>query len=77
MLPDRAFCTEGVPTSCRAHHSPWAFDRDHRKQQDFDEAGLIYRRFTALQVLDEPERVLAAIVRAMAEAAPLTRRLAA
>ena len=42
-----------------AHSSPWAHDRDHRKEQYLLAEGLATRRFTALQAIDEPALVIA------------------
>jgi very-short-patch-repair endonuclease len=49
-----------------AHSSPWAHDRDHRKEQWLRSAGLDLRRFTALQAIDEPALVIAQIAAALA-----------
>jgi very-short-patch-repair endonuclease len=49
-----------------AHSSPWAHDRDHRKEQHLLAAGLATRRFTALQAIDEPALVIAGIAAALA-----------
>ncbi|HYI83221.1 MAG TPA: type IV toxin-antitoxin system AbiEi family antitoxin domain-containing protein [Acetobacteraceae bacterium] len=49
-----------------AHSSPWAHDRDHRKEQFLQERGLATRRFTALQAIDEPVLVIARIAVALA-----------
>jgi very-short-patch-repair endonuclease len=49
-----------------AHSSPWAHDRDHRKEQWLRSAGLDLRRFTALQAIDEPALVIAQIAGALA-----------
>ena len=49
-----------------AHSSPWAHDRDHRKEQHLLAAGLAVRRFTALQAIDEPALVIAGIAAALA-----------
>jgi len=49
-----------------AHSSPWAHDRDHRKEQWLRGAGLDLRRFTALQAIDEPALVIAQIAAALA-----------
>jgi very-short-patch-repair endonuclease len=49
-----------------AHSSPWAHDRDHRKEQWLRGAGLDLRRFTALQAIDEPALVIAQIAGAIA-----------
>ena len=50
-----------------AHSSPWAHDRDHRKEQFLLAAGLTTRRFTALQAIDEPALVIAGIAAALAD----------
>ena len=50
-----------------AHSSPWAHDRDHRKEQDLRARGLDVRRFTALQAIDEPALVIAGIAAALAQ----------
>jgi very-short-patch-repair endonuclease len=49
-----------------AHSSPWAHDRDHRKEQWLRAAGFDLRRFTALQAIDEPAVVIAQIAAALA-----------
>lgn len=49
-----------------AHNSPWAHDRDHRKEQHLLAAGLATRRFTAVQAIDEPALVIAGIAAALA-----------
>ena len=49
-----------------AHSSPWAHDRDHRKEQFLQAQGLTTRRFTALQAIDEPALVIAGIAAALA-----------
>ena len=49
-----------------AHSSPWAHDRDHRKEQYLLARGLTPRRFTALQAIDEPALVIAGIAAALA-----------
>jgi very-short-patch-repair endonuclease len=49
-----------------AHSSPWAHDRDHRKEQHLIAQGLTTRRFTALQAIDEPALVIAGIAAALA-----------
>ena len=48
-----------------AHSSPWAHDRDHRKEQWLRANGYDLRRFTALQAIDEPALVIAQIARAL------------
>jgi very-short-patch-repair endonuclease len=48
-----------------AHSSPWAHDRDHRKEQHLLAAGLATRRFTALQAIDEPALVIAGVAAAL------------
>jgi very-short-patch-repair endonuclease len=50
-----------------AHSSPWAHDRDHRKEQYLLSAGYATRRFTALQAIDEPVVVIAGIAAALAQ----------
>jgi very-short-patch-repair endonuclease len=50
-----------------AHSSPWAHDRDHRKEQYLLAHGLTPRRFTALQAIDEPALVIAGIAAALAQ----------
>jgi very-short-patch-repair endonuclease len=50
-----------------AHSSPWAHDRDHRKEQYLLGAGYATRRFTALQAVDEPVLVIAGIAAALAQ----------
>ena len=50
-----------------AHSSPWAHDRDHRKEQYLIAAGLAIRRFTGLQAIDEPALVIAGIAAALAQ----------
>lgn len=50
-----------------AHSSPWAHDRDHRKEQYLISAGYATRRFTALQAIDEPALVIAGIAAALAQ----------
>ena len=50
-----------------AHSSPWAHDRDHRKEQYLLGAGYATRRFTALQAIDEPVLVIAGIAAALAQ----------
>ena len=49
-----------------AHSSPWAHDRDHRKEQYLIAQGLATRRFTALQAIDEPALVIAGIAATLA-----------
>jgi very-short-patch-repair endonuclease len=49
-----------------AHSSPWAHDRDHRKEQWLRAAGFDLRRFTALQAIDEPALVIAQVAAALA-----------
>jgi len=49
-----------------AHSSPWAHDRDHRKEQYLHAQGLTTRRFTALQAIDEPVLVIAGIAATLA-----------
>ena len=49
-----------------AHSSPWAHDRDHRKEQHLRTSGLDVRRFTALQAIDEPALVIAQVAAALA-----------
>jgi very-short-patch-repair endonuclease len=49
-----------------AHSSPWAHDRDHRKEQWLRGAGLDLRRFTALLAIDEPALVIAQVAAALA-----------
>jgi very-short-patch-repair endonuclease len=49
-----------------AHSSPWAHDRDHRKEQWLLGSGHAVRRFTALQAIDEPALVIAGIAAALA-----------
>jgi very-short-patch-repair endonuclease len=49
-----------------AHSSPWAHDRDHRKEQWLRGEGYDVRRFTALQAIDEPALVIAGIAAALA-----------
>jgi very-short-patch-repair endonuclease len=49
-----------------AHSSPWAHDRDHRKEQYLLAEGLATRRFTAVQAIDEPVLVIARIAVALA-----------
>jgi very-short-patch-repair endonuclease len=48
-----------------AHSSPWAHDRDHRKEQWLLGTGHAVRRFTALQAIDEPALVIAGIAAAL------------
>jgi very-short-patch-repair endonuclease len=48
-----------------AHSSPWAHDRDHRKEQWLRRDGYDVRRFTALQAIDEPALVIAQIAAAL------------
>jgi very-short-patch-repair endonuclease len=50
-----------------AHSSPWAHDRDHRKEQYLLGAGLSIRRYTALQAIEEPAIVIAGIAAALAQ----------
>lgn len=50
-----------------AHSSPWAHDRDHRKEQYLLARGLATRRFTALQAIDEPGLLVAGIATALAQ----------
>ena len=50
-----------------AHSSPWAHDRDHRKEQYLLAAGYATRRFTALQAIDEPALVIAGLAAALAQ----------
>ena len=50
-----------------AHSSPWAHDRDHRKEQYLLGLGYATRRFTALQAIDEPVLVIAGIAAALAQ----------
>ena len=50
-----------------AHSSPWAHDRDHRKEQFLQSQGLTTRRFTALQAIDEPALLIAGIAMALAQ----------
>ena len=50
-----------------AHSSPWAHDRDHRKEQYLISAGYATRRFTALQAIDEPALVIAGIAAALVQ----------
>ena len=49
-----------------AHSSPWAHDRDHRKEQFLQSQGLTTRRFTALQAIDEPALLIAGLAAALA-----------
>jgi len=49
-----------------AHSSPWAHDRDHRKEQWLLGSGHAVRRFTALQAIDEPALVIAGIAAGLA-----------
>jgi very-short-patch-repair endonuclease len=49
-----------------AHSSPWAHDRDHRKEQYLIAQGLTTRRFTALQAIDEPALVVAGVAATLA-----------
>ena len=56
-----------------AHSSPWAHDRDHRKEQWLRTAGYDVRRFTALQAIDEPARVIAQIATALSGAPQAAR----
>jgi very-short-patch-repair endonuclease len=49
-----------------AHSSPWAHDRDHRKEQYLQAHGLATRRFTALQAIDEPALVIAGVAAVLA-----------
>ena len=49
-----------------AHSSPWAHDRDHRKEQFLLAQGLATRRFTALQAIDEPALLIAGVAAALA-----------
>ena len=49
-----------------AHSSPWAHDRDHRKEQYLHALGLTTRRFTALQAIDEPALVIAGVAATLA-----------
>lgn len=49
-----------------AHSSPWAHDRDHRKEQWLRANGYDLRRFTAVQAIDEPALVIVQIARALA-----------
>jgi very-short-patch-repair endonuclease len=50
-----------------AHSSPWAHDRDHRKEQYLVSAGYATRRFTALQAIEEPALVIAGIAAGLAQ----------
>jgi very-short-patch-repair endonuclease len=50
-----------------AHSSPWAHDRDHRKEQYLLAHGLATRRFTGLQAIDEPALVIAGLAAALAQ----------
>ena len=50
-----------------AHSSPWAHDRDHRKEQYLLAQGLSTRRCTALQAIDEPALVIAGLAAALAQ----------
>jgi very-short-patch-repair endonuclease len=50
-----------------AHASPWSHDRDHRKEQYLQARGLVTRRFTALQAIDEPALVIAGVAAALAQ----------
>jgi very-short-patch-repair endonuclease len=50
-----------------AHSSPWAHDRDHRKEQYLVATGYATRRFTALQAIDEPALVIAGVAAALAQ----------
>jgi very-short-patch-repair endonuclease len=57
-----------------AHSSPWAHDRDHRKEQFLQSQGLTTRRFTALQAIDEPPLLIAGIAAALALLAPALQK---
>lgn len=57
-----------------AHSSPWAHDRDHRKEQFLQSQGLSTRRFTALQAIDEPALLIAGIAAALALLAPAVQK---
>jgi very-short-patch-repair endonuclease len=46
-----------------AHSSPAAFERDRRKDAELAEVGVSVRRFTAKQVRDDPDGVVARIAR--------------
>ena len=48
-----------------AHSSPWAHDRDRRKDLALRRTGLVVLRFSARQVRREPLVVLADVVRAL------------
>ena len=64
LWPDRKLAVE--INGYAAHSSPWAHDRDHRKEQYLLAEGLATRRFTALQAIDEPVLVIARIAMALA-----------
>ena len=64
LWPDRRLTVE--INGRAAHSSPWAHDRDHRKEQFLQSQGLTTRRFTALQAIDEPALVIAGIAAALA-----------
>ena len=64
LWPDQRLAVE--VNGYAAHSSPWAHDRDHRKEQYLQAQGLATRRFTALQAIDEPALVIAGIAAALA-----------
>ena len=64
LWPERSLAVE--VNGYAAHNSPWAHDRDHRKEQYLLAEGLATRRFTALQAIDEPALVIAQIAAALA-----------
>lgn len=52
-----------------AHSSPWAFERDRRKNAELEDRGLTVRRVSALQIRDEPDRTVTRIAHKLAELA--------
>jgi very-short-patch-repair endonuclease len=65
LWPDHKLAVE--VNGFAAHSSPWAHDRDHRKEQYLQAQGLATRRFTALQAIDEPALVIAGIAAALVQ----------
>ena len=47
------------------HSSPWAFERDRRKDADLADRGLMIRRVTTMQISREPYVTVAGIRRAL------------
>ena len=47
------------------HSSPWAFERDRRKDADLADRGVMIRRVTTMQISREPYVTVAGIRRAL------------